>query len=142
MDDFNHGRANIVHYTEVKERQILLWHNRLGNPSFRYLRHLFLDLFTKINELGLNCEACIQTKSHRVPYAIGLNKCDTPFFIVHCDVWGHAPITISSGVRWFVTFVDDCTQMTWLYVLKNKHEVFETFQSFHNMVQTQFSTKL
>ena len=32
--------------------------------------------------------------------------------------------------------------MTWLSVLKNKHDVFETFQSFHNMIQTQFSAKL
>ena len=27
-------------------------------------------------------------------------------------------------------------------MLKNKHEVFEIFRSFHNMIQTQFSAKL
>jgi len=32
--------------------------------------------------------------------------------------------------------------MTWLYVMKNKHEVFDIFCSFHNIIQTQFSTKL
>ena len=110
-----------MHSARVKERQIWLWHNRLGYPSFRYLRCLFPDLFTKFNESDFKCESCIQAKSHWVPYSISLNKCDTSFLIVHSDVWGPAPITISSSVCWFVTFVDDCTRMTWLYVLKNKH---------------------
>ena len=109
MDDFSYGRTNNMYSAGVKERHIWLWHNWLGHPSFQYLRCLFPDLFTKFNESDFKCEACIQAKSHRVPYSINLNKCDTPFLIVHSDVWGLAPITISSSVRWFVTFVDDCT---------------------------------
>ncbi|KAL6318435.1 hypothetical protein AAG906_041201 [Vitis piasezkii] len=50
MDDFNYGRANNMHSTGVKERLIWLWHNRLGHPSFRYLRFDF------------KCEACIQLR--------------------------------------------------------------------------------
>jgi len=41
-----------------------------------------------------------------------------------------------------VIFVDDCTRMTWLYLLKHKNEVLSTFQSFHTMVQTQFLAKV
>lgn len=43
---------------------------------------------------------------------------------------------------WFVIFVDDCTRMMWLYLLKQKYEVLNVFQSFHAMVQTQFSAKI
>jgi transposase InsO family protein len=57
-------------------------------------------------------------------------------------VWGPSPITTASGHRWFVIFVDDCTRMTWLYLLKHKDEVFSVFKSFHIMVQTQFSAKI
>ena len=32
--------------------------------------------------------------------------------------------------------------MTWLYLLKNKDEVFTVFCSFHTMIQTQFFAKL
>ena len=32
--------------------------------------------------------------------------------------------------------------MTWIYLLKHKDEVFVVFQSFHTMVQTQFSAKI
>lgn len=32
--------------------------------------------------------------------------------------------------------------MTWLYLMKNKHKVFGIFQSFHNIIKTQFFAKL
>jgi len=33
-----------------------------------------------------------------------------------------------------MTFVDNCTRMTWLYLLKRKDEVFGVFQAFHAMI--------
>ena len=39
-------------------------------------------------------------------------------------------------------FIDDFTRMTWLYLLKHKDDVFSVFQSFHTMIQTQFSAKI
>ena len=35
-------------------------------------------------------------------------------------------------------FIDDCTRMTWVYLLKRKDEVTEVFKSFYTMVQNQF----
>ena len=46
-----------------------------------------------------------------------------PFALIHSDVWGPSPVTTYAGIRWFVTFVDDCTRMTWLYVMKHKSDV-------------------
>ena len=42
------------------------------------------------------------------------------------------------GHRWFVSFIDDCSRTTWLYMMKEKNEVFSIFQNFHKMVCTQF----
>lgn len=41
-----------------------------------------------------------------------------------------------------MSFTDDCTRTTWLYLMKNKSEVFGIFKTFHNMIQTQFYAKL
>ncbi|KAF5478513.1 hypothetical protein F2P56_005065 [Juglans regia] len=142
MDDFDFSQANTMLRTDDKERQIWLWHRRLGHPSFSYLKRLFPSLFSNLHESDFRCETCILAKSHCASYPISLKKCETPFTLIHSDVWGPAPILVSSGVRWFVIFVDDCTRMTWLYVMKNKNEVFGIFRSFQNMIKTQFSAKL
>lgn len=68
----------------------------------------------------LKCKTCIFAKSYRVFYPPCLNKRESPFYLVHCDVWGPFFITTPSRIMWFVLFVDDCTRMTWLYMMKNK----------------------
>nr|XP_028954377.1 uncharacterized protein LOC114823160 [Malus domestica] len=69
-----------------------------------------------------------------------MNKRYVPFELVHSNVWGPSPVVLPSGIKWFVTFVDDCTRMTWLYVLKNKSDVGLVFRSFSQMIQTQYSS--
>jgi hypothetical protein len=101
------------------------------------MKHLFPDLFSNISIFDLKCETCILAKSHRATYLAMV-----PFALIHSDVWGPSPISTISSFRWFVIFVDDCTRMTWLYLLKHKNEVLSTFQSFHTMVQTQFLAKV
>jgi hypothetical protein len=143
LDDFSSGKANhTYHQTSSHERQIWLWHRRLGHPSFGYLRHLLPSLFSRLQNVDFKCDTCIKAKSQRVSYPVSLNKTNTPFALIHSDVWGPSLIPTSSGHRWFVIFVDDCTRMTWLYQLKTKDEVFTIFQAFHAMVQTQFSSTI
>lgn len=43
---------------------------------------------------------------------------------------------------YFVTFVDDYSWVTWVYLLINKSDVCTTFKSFYNMIHTQFGIKL
>ena len=66
MDDFNFAIANTEIQTSDKERQVWLWHRRLGHPSFRHLKHLFPSLFSNLHDSNFRCETCIQAKSHRV----------------------------------------------------------------------------
>ena len=63
------------------------------------------------------------------------------FELVHSDVWGPT-IESFDGYKYFVTFVDDFSRVTWIYLLKFKNEVVDVFKDFHTLVMTQFSTKL
>jgi hypothetical protein len=38
-----------------------------------------------------------------------------------------------------VIFVDDYSRFTWIYMLKNRSNLVPIFQTFHKMIQTQFS---
>lgn len=61
---------------------------------------------------------------------------------IHSDVWGPAPIRTPSGARYFVTFVDECTQMIWISLLKNKGEVFHSFKEQHHIVKTKYRREI
>jgi hypothetical protein len=70
-------------------------------------------------------------------------KSSEPLELVHFDVWGPALISSYNNYRYFVIFIDDYFRTTWLYLMKNKSEIFSHFQTFSNLVETQFNkTKL
>ena len=125
-----------------QEKQTWMWHRRLGHPSFGYIKTVFPNLFLSVQESQFKCEACLSAKSHRVSFHPSTTRCQKPFALVHSDVWGPAPVEIHSGIKWFVLFVDDYTRVTWLYVMKNKSEVFSVFRCFRKMVETQYSAKI
>ena len=58
--------------------------------------------------------------------------------VVHSDVWGPAKISSLNGSRWFVSFIDDYSRMTWVCLMKTKDEVSSLFQKFHKMIATQY----
>ena len=122
-------------------KNIWLWHRRLGHASYGYLKKLFPSLFDDILDpsSSLKCNVCILAKSHQTSYPVNLNKRTKPFELIHSHVWGPAPITSQSGIRWFITFIDDYTRMTWLYTMRHKSDVRNIFLIFYRMVCTQFS---
>ncbi|KAA0025138.1 Retrovirus-related Pol polyprotein from transposon TNT 1-94 [Cucumis melo var. makuwa] len=59
---------------------------------------------------------------HRVSFPSQPYKPTQPFTLIHSDVWGPSKVTTSSGKRWFVTFTDDHTRLTWVYLITDKSE--------------------
>ena len=71
--------------TSVKD-DVLLWHSRLGHPSFPYLKKLMPDLFSSIDVSTLKCEHCILFKIHKNVYPTKPHTPSKPFYIIHSDV--------------------------------------------------------
>ena len=61
-----------------------------------------------------------------------------PFELVYYDVWGPCLVLSSTGFKFFVTFVDDFSRVTWLYLMKSRSELFSHFSAFCAEIQTQF----
>ncbi|CAL8085207.1 unnamed protein product [Prunus armeniaca] len=134
--------VNTAQSCNVKDKQkIWLWHRRLGHPSFGYLKCLFPSLFRSCDESSFKCEICILAKNHRTVFPLSDRKAAKPFDLVHSDVWDPSRIT-SNGFRWFVTFIDDCTRLTWVFLLKNKHDVVSILPEFYTIVSTQFHARV
>ena len=121
------------------DHQLWTWHRRLGHPSLGYLKRIFPSL-TKSNVV-LVCEACVLAKSHKHSYSPSSNHSSEPFVLIHSDVCGPAPEFSKQSYSYFVSFIDDCTRMCWIYFLKHKSEVFDVFVKFYNTIVTQFKTK-
>ena len=107
------GTAMLAHGTV--DRQLWLWHRRLGHPSLGYLKSLFPQ-FSKYNK-PFSCETCILAKSHRKTFLPSNTVVDKPFSLIHSDVWGPVSHTSKAGFSYFLLFVDDCTRMNWIFFL-------------------------
>ena len=103
--------------------KLWLLHCRLGHPSFSVLKVMFPSLFDNLKPEMLHCEVCQLAKHHRVSYPLSNNKTSFPFQLIHTDVWGPSRVPNISGARWFVSFIDDCSRVTWLFLMKNKSDV-------------------
>lgn len=115
-------------------------HCRLGHPSLASLKKLVPSLH---HLESLNCESCQFGKHHHVSYPPRVNKRSAHHFdLVHSDVWGPCPVDSKLGFRYFVTFVDDYSRVTWLYLMKSRSELFSIFVSFVTKIQTQFRITL
>ncbi|KAA0046032.1 Beta-galactosidase [Cucumis melo var. makuwa] len=91
---------------------------------------------------SLSCDVCIRAKQHRVSFPSQPYKPTQSFNLIHNDVWGPSKVTTSSGKWWFVTFIDDHTRLTRVYLITDKSEVPSIFQNFYHVIKTQFHTKI
>ncbi|GJS27202.1 retrotransposon protein, putative, ty1-copia subclass [Tanacetum coccineum] len=79
----------------------------------------------------LVCKRWLKTLSHQVERAKDL------LGLIHTDVCGPFRIVSRQGASYFVTFTDDFSRYGYVYLLKHKHEVFETFKVFQKEVENQ-----
>ena len=100
---------------------------------------MFPHLFKTVSASKLQCEQCIYAKNHHVPFKISINKIHAPFFHIFTNVWGPLSTSFALGHK-YCLFTDDCTRVSWVYLLKSKHDILNVTPQFSKMVITQFST--
>nr|GEY24611.1 retrotransposon protein, putative, Ty1-copia subclass [Tanacetum cinerariifolium] len=89
----------------------LLWHCRLGHISKKRIEKLQHDGLLNSSDLTA-FEKCVSCMSGKM-------------------------IKSRQGASYFVTFTDDFSRYGYVYLLKHKHEVFETFKVFQKEVENQ-----
>jgi hypothetical protein len=88
---------------------------------------IFKFIFNFFKEYYINCEVFSFAKHIKLPFCYYNSKGNDMFELVHFDVWGSAPIISYNDYRYYVIFIDDFSKITWLYLMKNKSELFLTF---------------
>jgi len=119
------------------EAKVMLQHCRLGHLSFDTMIKVFPEVMSKVDRRKLVCDACEYGKHTRSTYVSRGLRSVSPFMLIHSDVWT-CPITSISGMRYFVTFIDCYSRVTWIYLIKHKSEVLKCFQNFSSLIENQY----
>ncbi|GKA31411.1 retrotransposon protein, putative, ty1-copia subclass [Tanacetum coccineum] len=116
-----------------------LWHCRLGHISKKCIEKLQHDGLLNSTDLRAfeKCVPCMSGKMARKPYTHQVERAKDLLGLIHTDVCGPFKITSRQGANYFVTFTDDFSRYGYFYLLKHKHEVFETFKVFEKEVENQ-----
>ena len=93
------------------------------------LLSLLKKLYPQFSSLSsLSSESCQFANLHPVQLCPRVNnRASAPFELVHYDVWGPCPVLFPTGFKYFVTFVDDFSRVTWHYIMKSPFEFFFSF---------------
>ncbi|WVZ51017.1 hypothetical protein U9M48_002209 [Paspalum notatum var. saurae] len=125
---FGSLQANKAAYGAIKPSSEV-WHGCLGHPSYPVVHRSF----------RLRCLSTREEPSVALPISTSVSS--VPLELVISDVWG--PATESVGRKqYYVRFIDDQSKFVWLYLLRNKSDVFQVFKEFQKLVEHHFNRKI
>ena len=81
------------------------------------------------------CKHCIYGKQCRQKFKTGSHVSKGILDYIHSNLWGPSPTISYGGEKYYVLFVDEFSRKVWVYVLKIKVDVFNTFKQFRVMVE-------
>nr|GEY58062.1 putative retrotransposon protein [Tanacetum cinerariifolium] len=124
------SKNNMVYFSTIPRMKRIekLQHDRLLDSSD-------LRAFEK-------CVSCMSGKMARKPYTHQVERAKDLLGLIHTDVdvCGSFKIMSRQGACYFVTFTNDFSRYGYVYLLKHKHEVFETFKVFQKEVENQLGS--
>ena len=119
---------------------LALWHSCLGHASISSVKQLVSrGLLGSVANKSFDCMPCQFGKQTALPFNNIVSHALSSFNLIHSNVWDPSPISTPGGSRYFVIFVDDFSRYTWIYLFKNRYELYQIYHDFTKMIETQFS---
>ena len=79
------------------------------------------------------CDYCLFRKKHKVSFQKNSTRKLKKMELVYYDVCRPMEVDSLCCNKYFVTFINDSSQKTWVYLLHTKRQVFQYFHKFHAM---------
>lgn len=118
------------------------WHARLAHLNFRSLKYMSKHgLISFRNVSHEKCEICIQAKMTKKPFPKAERNTQI-LDLIHSDICEYNGVLTRGGKRYFITFIDDCSRFTYVYLLRTKDEAFDKFKLFKAEVENQKEKKI
>uniref|UniRef100_A0A4Y0BLU3 Retrovirus-related Pol polyprotein from transposon TNT 1-94 n=1 Tax=Anopheles funestus TaxID=62324 RepID=A0A4Y0BLU3_ANOFN len=118
------------------------WHRRMGHRDIQTIKKIFNDgvMKSKIGKCKkeLPCRCCLKAKMSRTPFPkVSEGKTQNSLELIHTDLSGPLEST-PSGNKYYMTFIDDFTRMTFVYLLQSKSDAATKIREFVSFCATQF----
>jgi hypothetical protein len=110
---------------------IELWHRIFAHLHYKALlsvSKMVMGLPEIQEKLGNVCKGFAQGKNVKHSFPNSDSRAKRILDIVHSDVCGPMSTTSLSGYVYYVSFIDDYSHKTWIYLLKENNEVFVKFK--------------
>jgi hypothetical protein len=124
---------------------IELWHRSYAHLNYQTLPFL-KKMVEGIPELQSThegiCRGCSLGKNVKKPFSSSNNSSKEILYLIHSYVCGLMPVKYLGGSLYYVTFIDDYSRNTWLYLFKTKDEFFNKFQEFKAEIENLTSKKI
>lgn len=88
------------------------------------------------------CKGCDLGKNIKKYFPNSDNRSKGALDLILSYVCGIMPIKSLGGLMYYVTFIDDFSHKTWIYLLKTKDEVFDKFEEFKFEVENLIHKKI
>ncbi|UYV82150.1 hypothetical protein LAZ67_21001138 [Cordylochernes scorpioides] len=142
-------KANVAKQNHCKNKNcLMLWHDRLGHrniESIKKIRNENLARGLSLNNCShsTDCVQCIQGKLTETPFPKKTEyRATETLQLVHSDICGPLPTNSLSGKRYFITFTDDYSRYTKIYLLKGKDEAYEKIKDYVISAHTEFGKNI
>ena len=87
------------------------------------------------------CEYCLIGKTTRKPFGKG-TRAKIPLQLIHSDICGPMSVRARHGTLYFITFIDDFTHYSHVYLISHKLKVLDCFRRYINLVENQLDKKI
>ncbi|GJZ45546.1 retrotransposon protein, putative, ty1-copia subclass [Tanacetum coccineum] len=121
-----------------------LWHCLLDHINKKRIDKLQRDGILQLthDESLEKCKSCIFRNIARKPFPHQVERAKDLLGLIHTNVCGPFRTVSREGASYFITFTDDFGRYCYVYLMKHKYEVFETFKVFQNEVENQLDKKI
>lgn len=110
-----------------------LWHNCMGRLHHGMLK-ILREIVTGLPQCNTNhhdvCNSCTLGKNAKMSFPTNENQAKGILDLVHLDICGSFSSPSLMGYMYYITFIDDHSRKTWIFVMKKKDEVFTKFKEF------------
>ena len=88
------------------------------------------------------CDYCLFGKQQRLSFQKNSTRKLEKLELVYSDVGRPMEVDSLGGNKYFVTFIDDASRNTWVYLFHTQGKVFQYFKIFHAMVEREMRNPL